>query len=73
MAEKGVARPLQMPFPASLAKRVLAKNEVFWSDDLGEVPETATPEEIGFELRQILRCDRRPLAFGQGAVISCRS
>ena len=54
VAEKGVARPLQMPFPASLAKRVLAKNEVFWSDDLGEVPETATPEEIGFELRQIL-------------------
>jgi PAS domain S-box-containing protein len=54
VAEKGVARPLQMPFPASLAKRVLAQNEVFWSDDLGEVPETSASDGIGFELRQIL-------------------
>jgi PAS domain S-box-containing protein len=54
VAEKGTARPLQMPFPSSLASRVLTGKEVFWSNDLGELPENEQPAGAGFELRQIL-------------------
>jgi two-component system NtrC family sensor kinase len=54
VAEKGVARPLQMPFPSSLASRVLAQKEVFWSNDLHELPEDERPGGGSFELRQIL-------------------
>ncbi len=53
-AENGVARPMQATFPISVASSVLANKEVFWTDDIGKVPEADQQSAAQFNVRQIL-------------------
>ena len=54
VSQDGVARPLSVQFPASVAASVLANKEVFWTDDIRKLPQTDQKAAAEFEVRQIL-------------------
>jgi two-component system NtrC family sensor kinase len=54
VAENGQAHPLEVSFAAEAAARVLSSKEVFWTDDIRQVPEADQESAAQHNVRQVL-------------------
>ena len=54
VADNGQAHPLEVSFSAEAAARVLGSKEVFWTDDIRQVPEADQESAAKHNVRQVL-------------------
>ncbi|MGE5205085.1 MAG: PAS domain S-box protein, partial [Chlamydiota bacterium] len=66
VAENGEAQPLDVSFPADAAARVLGSKDVFWTDDIRQVPEADQESAARHNVRQVLTV---PLLSSEGRTL----
>jgi PAS domain S-box-containing protein len=66
VAENGEAHPLEVSFGADAAAAVLGSNEVFWTDDIRQVPEADQESAAKHNVRQVLTV---PLLSSEGRTL----
>jgi len=65
-AEKGAARKVDLTFPAGIGTKALKAKEVFWSDDVAQLPGANLEAIAKFEIKQLLAV---PLLGSDGEVM----
>jgi len=66
VAENGEAHPLEVSFSAEVAARVLGSKEVFWTDDIRQIPEADQESAARHAVRQVLTV---PLLSSEGRTL----
>ena len=70
LAEEGVARPLAVPLPESLALRLHGSPEPFWSNDIRQWPAVELAGLAGLDTRQVLCVPLLGVASDESAQVS---
>jgi len=66
VAESGEAHPVEVSFPSDAASRVLGSKEVFWTDDIRQVPDADQESAALHNVRQVLTV---PLLSSEGRTL----